>query len=128
MRCSACIKARTLSFLPAWDSFGTQVLEAMGHSLPILTLDHQGVGTFVPSEAGIKVPVTSPQQTVADLAAGIRRLALFPEERLKMGQAAFAYARTQTWERRAEHMAKLYEEVLTRVTTGHIEDVCYQVP
>ena len=96
------------------DSFGTQVLEAMGHSLPILTLDHQGVGTFVPSEAGIKVPVTSPQQTVSDLAEGIRRVALCHEERLKMGEAARAYARTQTWERRAERMSELYEEVLAR--------------
>jgi len=94
------------------DSFGTQVLEAMGHSLPILTLDHQGVGTFVPSEAGIKVPVTSPQQTVANLAEAIRRVASCPEERLKMGEAALAFAKTQTWEKRAERMSELYEEVL----------------
>ena len=94
------------------DSFGTQVLEAMGHSLPILTLDHQGVGTFVPPEAGIKVPVTSPEQTLAALAKGIRRVALFPEERRKMGEAALAFAKTQTWERRAERMSGIYEEVL----------------
>jgi len=99
------------------DSFGTQVLEAMGHGLPILTLDHQGVGTFVPSEAGIKVRVTSPQQTVANLAEGIRRVALCPEERLKMGEAAHAFARTQTWERRAEQMSKLYEEVSLRTSS-----------
>jgi len=77
------------------DSFGSQVLEAMAHSLPILTLDHQGVGTFVLSDAGIKVPVTSPRQTAAEIAKGIRRLASCPEERLKMGEAAHAYARTQ---------------------------------
>ncbi len=98
------------------DSFGTQVLEAMGHGLPLLTLDHQGVGTFVPPEAGIKVPVTSPQQTVAHLAEGIRRIALCPEARLKMGEAACAFARTQTWEIRAESMSKLYEEVLARTS------------
>jgi exopolysaccharide biosynthesis WecB/TagA/CpsF family protein len=100
------------------DSFGTQVLEAMGHGLPILTLDHQGVGTFVPPEAGIKVPVTFSEQTLAGLARGIRRLALFPEERSKMGEAALAYAKTQTWESRAECMSKLYEEVLSR-PIGH---------
>jgi exopolysaccharide biosynthesis WecB/TagA/CpsF family protein len=101
-------------FTSLQDSFGTQVLEAMGHGLPILTLDHQGVGTFVPPEAGIKVPVTSPQQTVAGLAEGIRRLALFPAERRKMGDAAHAYAKTQTWDKRAECMSNLYEEVLSR--------------
>src|SRR5882757_8815506 len=96
------------------DSFGTQVLEAMGHGLPILTLDHQGVGAFVRQDAGIKVPATFPEQTLAGLAEGIRRLALFPEERRRMGEAALAYAKTQTWEKRAERMSKLYEEVLSR--------------
>ena len=106
--------ADALIFTSLRDSFGTQVLEAMGHGLPILTLNHQGVGTFVPQDAGIKVPVTFPEQTLAGLAEGIRRLALFPEERSKMGEAALAYAKTQTWEKRAECMSKLYEEVLSR--------------
>lgn len=94
------------------DSFGTQVLEAMAHGLPILTLDHQGVGTFLTRDTGIKVPVASPRQTVAELARGIRRLASNPEERLKMGEAARAYAKTQTWERRAERISNVYEELL----------------
>jgi hypothetical protein len=107
-------QADAFFFTSLQESFGVQVLEAMGHGLPVLTLDHQGVGTFIPSEAGIKVPVTSPQRTVAELAEGIRRLALFPEERWKMGEAALAYAKTQTWERRAERMSEMYEEVLQR--------------
>jgi len=107
-------RADAFLFTSLQDSFGTQVLEAMGNCLPILTLDHQGVGTFVPPEAGIKIPVTSLEQTQEGLAEGIRRLALFPEERRKMGEAAHSYARTQTWERRAECMSNLYEEVLSR--------------
>jgi glycosyltransferase involved in cell wall biosynthesis len=105
-------RADAFLFTSLRDSFGTQVLEAMAHGLPILTLDHQGVGTFVPPGAGIKVPVTSPRQTVTALANGIRRLALCPGERLKMGEAARDYARTQTWERRAERMSDIYDEVL----------------
>jgi glycosyltransferase involved in cell wall biosynthesis len=106
--------AEAFLFTSLRDSFGSQVLEAMAHRLPILTLDHQGVGTFVPSDAGIRVPVTSPRQTVAELAKGIRRLESCPEDRQKMGEAAHAYARTQTWERRAERISELYEEALGR--------------
>jgi glycosyltransferase involved in cell wall biosynthesis len=105
-------KADAFVFTSLRDSFGTQVLEAMGHGLPILTLDHQGVGTFVPEEAGIKVPVTTPCETVAGLAEGIRLLALFPEKRLKMGATAWAYAATETWEKRAERMSNLYEKTV----------------
>ena len=115
-------RADAFVFTSLQESFGTQVLEAMGHGLPILTLDHHGVGTFVPSEAGIKVPVASPEQTLAGLADGIRRLALFSEERKKMGEAAYAYAQTQTWERRAERMSSLYEEVLSRSAHQRPED------
>jgi len=107
-------QADTFVFTSLQESFGTQVLEAMGHGLPILALDHHGVGTFVPPDAGIKIPVTSPQRTVAELAEGIRRLALCPEQRLIMGEAARTFAATQTWERRAERMSALYEEVLAR--------------
>ncbi len=50
------------------DSFGTVVLEAMAQALPIVTLNHQGVGVFVPVEAAIKVPATTSATTVAAIA------------------------------------------------------------
>ena len=114
-------KADAFLFTSLRDSFGSQVLEAMGHGLPVLTLDHQGVGTFVPEEASIKVPVTIPRETVRGLAEGIRRLALLPEERLKMSAAARKYAATETWERRAERMSTLYEETVSRETSCYKE-------
>ena len=96
------------------DSFGTQVLEAMAHGLPILTLNHQGVGTFVPSDAGIKVSVTHPRETVGAIADGIRRLEQNPDARRRMGEAGRSYAKAQIWEKRAEQMSEIYEEVLRR--------------
>jgi glycosyltransferase involved in cell wall biosynthesis/ubiquinone/menaquinone biosynthesis C-methylase UbiE len=95
------------------DSFGMQVLEAMAHSLPIIAPDHQGVGAFIPTGAGIKVPVTNPRETVREIAEAIRWLANNPEGRLRMGEAGRAYAETQTWQRRAARVSELYEEVLS---------------
>jgi glycosyltransferase involved in cell wall biosynthesis len=106
-------RADAFLFTSLRDSFGTQVLEAMGQGLPILTLDHQGVGTFVPTDAGIKTPVTTPRETIRGIAAGIRWLARNPKARRGLGEAGHAYAKTQTWERRAEWMSKLYEEALS---------------
>jgi len=104
-------RADALLFTSLRDSFGMQLLEAMGQGLPILTLDHQGAGTFVPPAAGIKIPVTTPRETVSGIAEGIRRLARNPNERQRMSEAGRAFARTQTWEKRAEWVSKLYEEV-----------------
>ena len=92
------------------DAFGTQVLEAMAHGLPVLTLNHQGTAWFVPDEAGIKVPVTNPRETVTELARGIRSLALSPHRRETMSKAAFEFAQTQTWEKRAQRILQIYQE------------------
>src|SRR5260370_1301499 len=104
-------RADALLFTSLRDSFGTQVREDMAQGLPILALDHQGAGTFVPAAAGIKIPVTTPRETVAGIAEGIRRLARNPEERHRMSEAGRAFARAQTWERRAEWEWEVYEEV-----------------
>lgn len=104
------------------DSFGSQVLEAMAAGLPIVTLDHQGVGAFVPPEAGFKVPVTNPEETVAGLSNAIRILAASPELRARMGKAAWTYAKTQTWARRAEKMNEWYQLVVNRYQS--VPDVC----
>jgi len=104
------------------DAFGSQVLEAMASGLPIVTLAHQGVGAFVPDEAGIKVEVSNPGSTVCGLASAIRRLAASQEIRNEMGRAAWEFARTQAWARRAELMSRYYEEVVKRRHSNSLAD------
>ena len=94
------------------DSAGTVIAEALAYRLPILTLNHQGVGAILPPNAGIKVAVTSPEETVRALANGIRRLAQSPQLRKQMGEAGWIYAQSMSWQQRAEQMTKWYEEVV----------------
>ncbi len=105
-------KAHAFLFTSLCDSFGAQILEAMAQSLPILTMDHQGAGNFVPADAGIKVPVTTPEKTVASLAQGIRRLVSSPDLCHQMGEAAWECAQQHTCDKRAQWMSRLYEDVL----------------
>lgn len=94
------------------DSSGAVITEALAYRLPILTLDHQGVGAIVPPEAGIKVPVTNPEETVRALADGMRRLAQSPELREHMGEAGWIHAQGMGWQQHADQMSKWYEEVV----------------
>ena len=95
------------------DSFGSVVLEAMSYALPIVTLDHQGVGAFVPESAGIKIPVKTPVQAVEDLAAAIEKIAHCTPCRLLMGAAALERAKQETWAHRVTRLTSLYDEVIS---------------
>lgn len=99
------------------DSSGQVLAEAMGSGLPIVTLNHQGVGAIVPPTAGIRVSVEDPDSTVLALAEGLRRLIGSSELRRSMAEAATAHAQTMSWNRHAEQMSEWYAEVLadTRV-------------
>ena len=95
------------------DSFGSVVLEAMSHALPVITFDHQGVGVFVPEAAGIKVPMTTPEQVIDGLAQAIEKTARCVACRLLMGSAALEQARQETWTEASDRLNILYEEVIS---------------
>ncbi len=82
------------------DSFGTVILEAMAHALPVIALNHQGVAAHVPDNAAMKVPVTTPSETVSALASAINLLASSSELRNRLGKAGWEFARSQVWERK----------------------------
>ena len=79
------------------DTYAAQYIESMALGLPILTLDHHGATTFIPDEAGIKVPVQSAEATAAALARAVEHLYDHPAELVRRGQAGFAFASQYNW-------------------------------
>ena len=63
--------ADVFAFTSLRDTTGTVVLEALGAGLPVMCLDHQGVGDIVDNSCGIKVPVSKPPEVIAGLCAAI---------------------------------------------------------
>jgi glycosyltransferase involved in cell wall biosynthesis len=99
------------------DAFGSQVLEAMAMGLPIITLDLHGAHDFVPESASLKVPVTTPDETVRSVANAINKYAsLSLPKRNQMSTHAWEFATTLSWPARVELVERLYDEVLSRTT------------
>ena len=94
------------------DSFGAQILEAMAHGLPVIVLDHQGAGDFVPDDAGVKVPVREPEATSKAMAEAIEFFYLHPEERVSRGRRAYAFAKNQMWDVKKKQIAQYYEKAV----------------
>ena len=94
------------------DSGGWVCLEAMAAARPVICLNLGGPAFHVTDETGIKVPATSPQQAVSDLAAAMLRLAQDPALRLRLGQAGRRRVAAQFhWDQKGIFMARIYEAV-----------------
>lgn len=100
------------------DSSGQVLAEAMASGLPIVALNHQGVGAIVPAAAGIRVNVEDPDRTIKALSEGMHRLITSPELRQEMGEAATTHAQSMSWKQHAEKMSEWYDEVLAADRVG----------
>lgn len=107
------LKAQAFVFPSLRESFGTVMLEALARGLPVVTLDHQGAGALITPEAGIRVPLTTPAETVAGLAKAFASLAADRVLLKRLSHGAFELARQNLWKARVEQMNHWYEEVLT---------------
>jgi glycosyltransferase involved in cell wall biosynthesis len=98
------------------DAFGTVNFEAMAKGCPVLCLNHNGVATHLPELAAIKVPVTTPQVVVREIARHIEALASDRARLRRMSEAAYSFAATQSWDGRALRMEQFYRQVLRQRT------------
>jgi UDP-glucose:(heptosyl)LPS alpha-1,3-glucosyltransferase len=98
-----------LMMLSRFDTFGMVVLEAMASRLPVILSANVGAKDIV--EEGVSGYVL-PDGRDADAAAAKIVLLLDGERRAAMGEAGHGTARRHTWERLAEKVARVYEEIV----------------
>jgi glycosyltransferase involved in cell wall biosynthesis len=91
------------------ETFGTVCLEAMILGRPVICLDLGGPALQVTEETGIKVPASSPEQAVQELATALARLANDPALRVRMGRSAQQRVEEcLNWEKTAALMMEMY--------------------
>lgn len=103
------------------DLSSTVLLEALALGVPVICLDHCGFADVVTPECGLKVPVQSPRQVTADLAASIARLWHDEPLRRRLAEGAPRRAQALSWEKRAEAVAAIYAEAVRREPAAHEE-------
>src|SRR5262249_41191059 len=109
--------ADVLAFTSLRDTSGNVVLEALAAGVPVICLDHQGVRDIVTPESGIKVPVTTPSQVIAELSGALAALVGDPELCRRLGDGARERAADFLWSRQGDRMAEVYAQVLGETLT-----------
>lgn len=88
------------------------VLEAISNRLPIICFDTCGQGDCVDSSVGIKIPLSTPSQSVKDFAGKIEYLYNHPEELQRMSENCKKRAGELSWDKKAKQIINLYESIL----------------
>jgi glycosyltransferase involved in cell wall biosynthesis len=88
---------------------GAVVLEAMAIGLPVIATNWGGPADYLDESCGILVDPTSKEEFIGGLAAAMTKLALSPDLRHSMGQAAQQRVRQHfDWEVKADKILKIY--------------------
>jgi glycosyltransferase involved in cell wall biosynthesis len=107
-------EADVLLFTSLRDSSGVQTLEAWSRGLPVVHLDHQGIGDFSAPGGAVAVPLGDPADLPDRLARALHDVLADDEARARMTEAALRWARRHTWAAKAETAERLYLQLLRR--------------
>ena len=83
------------------DNGSAPLHEATRWGLPAIVLDHQGPAQITDDRWAVKIPLSSPQRSVDELASAIVHLANDVDARRRMGAGALRAAHCNTWGERA---------------------------
>ena len=96
-------------FPSALETFGLVVVEAMAAGLPVVASRVGGVRDTV--EEGV-TGYTFDVNDIAGMVEGVRQIAVSRERIAEMGQAARAFAETQSWDAMMDEVIDIYHELI----------------
>ena len=95
------------------ESGGAVLLEAMACARPVIALDFGGPGEIVTPETGVLLPLTSPEQVSADLAATLNDIFIHPAIWQTRGMAGRAEVENRySWPAKIASAQETYRELI----------------
>jgi glycosyltransferase involved in cell wall biosynthesis len=90
----------------------TVVMEALASGLPVICHDACGMAIAVTDRCGIKIPMSSPRESIGQFAEAILLLAQNPERLHQLSLGAHQRAVELSWDRKVEEIVRAYSRVL----------------
>ena len=99
-------------FTSIMDATSTVVVEALQNQLPVVCFDTCGFGTVVDETIGIKIPLSTPKQSVKDYANALRTLYNDRELLAEKSQNCRERMKLFDWDYKAKMMVDIYNKIL----------------
>ena len=97
------------------DSSGSQFLEALGKGLPVVALDHHGIGDTEVGMAAVKVTIPAEPRELPGRLASAMQTVLSDDQWESRSAAGIKWAGEWTWPVKAATAAQIYREVVLRL-------------
>ncbi len=104
--------ADVLVFTSLRDACGSVVPEALDHGLPVICLDSNGASDVLTTACGIKVPATTPRETIKGIRDAIVAVEGNRDTLDTWSAGAVGRARLFDWPRKIEETVRVYRDVL----------------
>jgi glycosyltransferase involved in cell wall biosynthesis len=105
-------KAHVFILTSIQEGAPTVVMEALASGLPVICHDACGMAIAVTDGCGIKIPMSSPRESIRRFAEAISLLAQNPERLHQLSLGAYQRARELSWDRKVEEIVRAYSRVL----------------
>ena len=105
-------RADLFFFTSVHETTSTVIMEALSCGLPVICFDACGFGPLVDSTLGIKIPLSTPEQSVGRFAQAIQKLISQPDLLPGMSAQASIRAQTLNWDTKITQVLQVYKDAL----------------
>ncbi len=95
------------------DLNSTVIVEGLASGLPVICPDHCGFSDVITEECGIKIPLTSPQDTIRHFGQAVSKLEQDEALRQAMGKAALLRANDYLWSDKIHTLDDIYQRAVS---------------
>jgi glycosyltransferase involved in cell wall biosynthesis len=105
-------KADLFFFTSVSEDTSTVVMEAISNCLPVLCHDACGFGYVVNCNVGLKIPLSSPQQSVKDFASQIEKVYHHRQLLRELAENCVSRQKELSWDKKSEQVYNMYKQLL----------------
>ncbi len=102
----------SIFLFPSHEGAGMVIPEALSYALPVICLDNPGPGELIDESCGIKIKITTYDQTVNETARALNTLFVDTTKRSTMSEMALSrFDNVFDWDRKGEFIQEIYQKI-----------------